>query len=92
MKREDITEAAPYLVNVIAKTLVSRRLSPFVVDEGFDHAFKVILSSNIQTVCASVIGYSEKYDLEHSLNGACTNKLKQAVLDEIRLIELDRIT
>lgn len=92
MKPEDITEAAPYLVRALAKTLESRRLSPFIMCEGFDHSFNIVLGSNIQIACASVIGYSEKLELRRTLEEARTHKLKQAVQDEIKLMKLDRIT
>lgn len=95
MQATDITEAMPYLVHVLAKTLVARKSSKYIKYEGFDKEFNIVLKSNINTVFSNAsqhIPYADWYDLKHSLEGACTHKLKQAVLDEMRLMKLDNIT
>lgn len=95
MQPTDITEASPYLVLILTKTLIDRKQFPRYRNESFDDAFHIVLkftiskATNKRSVSAS---YSAWYDLKHALEGACTIKLKQAVMDEIALMGLDSIT
>lgn len=93
MRASDITNPSERFITKTAHLILSRRRYSNVsnFDAEFENVFNAMKYVALRR-SVSNLSNSDYYDLCHELDSACTDKLKQAVLEELKLMKLDSIT